>query len=599
MFVSYFLLISLCKKNTTLIRKLRLKQFFQFISAELFIIFGFLFLLNNFIGNEDITINADGIGYYDYLPSALIRHDFNRKDLSLTADSSRYEHVKQEGVYVQYGDRMVDKYPIGTAVLQSPFFLYTHCFVSVNPNEPAGYQHPFQRSVFHATLFYLFLSLLFFKCFLRLYHVKKWSIVATQLLLVFATSVIHYTSKEAAFSHIYSLFAISAFLYFSKRFFTTLNWRSFFWMCAFLGLVVLIRQINILIIVALPFIAGSWNAFKNGIIQLFKHYKYLLLGFIIFSSIVFLQCVSWHYQTGHWLVYSYQGERFYFDDPHLFDILFSYKKGLFIYSPILFISLLLTGYWLFQKAFYSWFTFALFFGVLTYVLSSWWSWYYGCSYGLRAYVDFYTILLLPLAIFLSRIPFKYGFMVVALAIVTIPLNIIQTYQYKHFILHWIDMNKKSYWEVFLKTDEKYQGLIWKHQTNYKAYSNYGNWHLPTFRLKQGEHHVVFSQQLSGIELKEKLALIQWSYDAYIAEKNNSKFTLSLIATSNNQVFYAYTVPMIHFRNQLLDRYQRGYFDFEIPTIHDDQTYLLQLTIEANEALELKHTQLNFYSPRKF
>jgi len=35
------------------------------------VVLTYLFIINNYIGNADKTINADGIGYYDYLPSIL------------------------------------------------------------------------------------------------------------------------------------------------------------------------------------------------------------------------------------------------------------------------------------------------------------------------------------------------------------------------------------------------------------------------------------------------------------------------------------------------------------------------------------------------
>lgn len=569
----------------------------QSVFGELLIVISFLLLLNNFLGNESVTINADGIGYYDYLPSIVIRNDFNRKDLSLVQDSLRYRHVKQVGVYVQYEDKMVDKYPIGTALLQSPFFLYTHYFVSVNPKETAGYQHPFQRSVFHASLFYLFLSLVFFRRFLQEYAIKKWVILASQFFLVFATSVIHYTSTEAAFSHIYSLFALTAFLFFAKRFFNQQNLRDFIWACICLGLILLVRQVNLIIIFALPFIAGSWSNFKSGITLLFKNYKTLVVGFTCFVGLAFLQCLAWYFQTGHWIVYSYQGERFYFDDPHFIDILFSYKKGLFIYTPIVLISILLSIYWLVKKMFYLWLSYTLFFVLLTYVLSSWWSWYYGCSYGLRAYIDYYALLFLPFAIAINHLRLVYAAIILFFASFTIPLTIIQTYQYKRFILHWIDMNEKTYWEVFLKTDEKYQGLIWKHVINNDAYTNYTSWHLPTVRMNKGEEKTVFKQRLEGVELKEKLALIQWSFDTYIAESSNSKLTISLTDTTETHIHYTYTVPLIHFRDHQLNCSQRGYFDFEIPTIHDDGIYKISLHIAAGEPLELKQVLLKFYAPK--
>ena len=100
---------------------------------------------------------------------------------------------------------------------------------------------------------------------------------------------------------------------------------------------------------------------------------------------------------------------------------------------------------------------------LTYVLASWHSWYYGMSFGLRAYIDYYPFFFIPLAFTLNAVSRLGKVAIVSLSLITLPINIIQTYQYKNFILHWVDMNRDSYWDLFLKTDSKYRGLLWKGQ----------------------------------------------------------------------------------------------------------------------------------------
>ena len=139
-------------------------------------------------------------------------------------------------------------------------------------------------------------------------------------------------------------------------------------------------------------------------------------------------------QTGSAIVYSYQGESFNFLEPHLFSILFSYKKGLFVYTPVLLIALLSLFWFAYKKEFFLLTTWICFFVLLTYVLS-WHSWFYGCSYGLRAYIDYYAIFFIPFAIMLDKIKTVPKLIIMAITLPTIPLNIIQTYQYKEYILH--------------------------------------------------------------------------------------------------------------------------------------------------------------------
>jgi hypothetical protein len=100
-------------------------NFIKTIIVEALLIFLFIFTINNFIGNADKTINADAIGYYDYLPSIFIHKDFIRKDKPYADNISFYHRLDQFDhiSYVEYGDFKVNKYPSGTAILQTPFFL--------------------------------------------------------------------------------------------------------------------------------------------------------------------------------------------------------------------------------------------------------------------------------------------------------------------------------------------------------------------------------------------------------------------------------------------------------------------------------------------
>lgn len=90
------------------------------VLGTVLVIFSFLFTVNHFLGNAQRTITSDGVGYYDHLPSIFLHHDFLRKDHDRQVDASTYERIDTLGVYVAYGGRMVNKYPVGVALLQAP-----------------------------------------------------------------------------------------------------------------------------------------------------------------------------------------------------------------------------------------------------------------------------------------------------------------------------------------------------------------------------------------------------------------------------------------------------------------------------------------------
>ncbi|MBI1286395.1 MAG: hypothetical protein GC178_02345 [Flavobacteriales bacterium] len=442
----------------------RIVTLFGNVFFEVVIMLAFIISINNYFGNQENYILSDGIGYYDHLPSAFIHHDLVRNDAPIEVDPHKYERIKALGApggYVPYKEFMVNKYAVGTALLESPFFLATCVKKSMEGDVGDGYGTDYQKAIFWSTLFYLFLTLLFLSKLLQLYEVSPWAIRFIQILLVFATPITHYANAEASFSHVYSLFAITAFMYFAKDALNRFRVSSLILAGLIFGLVISIRQLNLLVILMLPFLAGSMSNLLSALTHWFQHFRYVVLSAAAALAVISVQLFVWYLQTGHWFVYSYQGESFNFVDPHFIDILFSYRKGLFVYTPVLMVSLLAMVWWFVQKKVFLATSWIFYFVTITYVLSSWWSWYYGCSYGLRAYIDYFAFFFIPIGILLTRSAWYFSLPVAVLMLACIPVNAIQTKQYKAYILNWMDMDKEKYWKVFLRTEPQFEGLTWK------------------------------------------------------------------------------------------------------------------------------------------
>jgi hypothetical protein len=562
--------------------------------TEVLIIIVYLFLINNYIGNVDKTINADAIGYYDYLPSIFIHHDLSRKDIPVEKDSSIYDRINATGIYTNYNHFKINKYPCGTALLELPFFTYAYLTTDLDGNNNDGYQPPFHRSVFYAAIFYLFLSVFFLKKILELYDIKNYVIIFIQFVFVLSTAVTHYANYDAGFSHVFSLFAITAFIYFAKLYFKNKKLNHFIYACIFLGLIIIIRQINILIILFIPFLSGSINNLKDGVIILFKNKKSLIIGIISVFGIFFIQSIIWYLQTGNFLIYSYQGEGFNFSDPQFFNILFSYKKGLFVYTPILFITMFSLVWLTYKRKYYLLFTWLSFFVLLTYILSSWWSWFYGCSYGLRAYIDYYTIFFIPFAIMLDKTTIRIRLIVMAISLLTIPINIVQTYQYKNFILHWINMDKEKYWKVFLKTEDKYKGLIWKKNYDYNHYSTVKEIFIGDIDIPENTSAFVYNINSLDIPNFEKVSIIQVLFDSYYQEKDDTKIGLKIIKSSDSSTYYYHDRSLIQFHEKELNKWQTGLYNYEFSKINKKQEMSISLkVISGNKNCKLTNVRIKF------
>jgi len=229
-----------------------------------------------------------------------------------------------------------------------------------------------------------------------------------------------------------------------------------------LGLITLVRPVNIIVVIFIPFLMLISKQNPKHLLHLFKRKKVLLAGVFAFAIPMAIQPVIWFVQTGDFWVSSYGEESFDFLNPHFSDFLFSYRKGFFVYAPVFFILLsagLMASFN--QKSHPLTLSFFAPFLILVYVLSSWWYWSYGASFGSRVMVDFYPILVLLIVPFFNFSKSWTKWLSIPMVVLFGAISLIQTYQYKNYILSWDDMTAKGYWQVFLKMDKKYEGLLWQ------------------------------------------------------------------------------------------------------------------------------------------
>ncbi len=398
------------------------------------------------------VLQADAKGYYAYLPAIFIYQDIN---------FSFFDHIEKEKYYKDYlfydyrayvNGVHLSKYYMGTAVIQLPFFLGAHLLSKATGNDADGYSKYYMLAVGLAALFSLFIGLLFLNRTLRTYDISASIRMIVLLTVVFGTNLFYYSVSEVGMSHVHSFGIISLFVYFSRRYFLSFNTGYLIAMAAALGLIILIRPVNGLIVLILPFISGSGKRFLAGINIMFKHYGVLLLSLLIFFVIISLQLVYYKLATGSFFIYTYIGEGIHLDRPHIFNILFSFKKGLFLYTPIYLLAFSGCFYLWKQHRFMFW-NWLIFFFIITYIFSSWSNWWYGGSFSSRVYVEYLPLFMIMLAFGLSHAGRHIYKGMLALIVLLIVVCQIQTFQYRYNQIHWSDMDRQKYFEVFLRIDK--------------------------------------------------------------------------------------------------------------------------------------------------
>lgn len=411
-----------------------------------YIVFSFKFVWQGIDGKGYSRIlSGDGKGYYLHLNNFFIEKNYDHQP-----SDDRYIFTTQTG-------KGVNKYYVGTAICIYPFFQMSQW---VNyffyHSTLAGFDKLYQLFVLIASYCYFLLGLYFLSKLLRAFTFESWIVYSSVFFVCTATNLMIYVAASAAMSHVYSFSVICIFLYLAKLYFLY-HRRLHFYLCVLLlAIIVLIRPVNVMVLAVLPFMATSWKAFVFSIQK--NSLKHWMVGAFLFGMVVFIQPLSWYWQCGNWMVWSYQKEGFNFLDPEVFRFLFSFRKGLFVYTPILFISLI--GFFhLWQNNRFQFFSLLFFIFLLVYVLSSWWNWYYGPSFGQRPIVDYLSVFALLIAFSLKQLKRKTSYGLMFTFLMFSCLNLIQSYQYQYGIMSSWDMNFRKYAHIFLKTSSSYVGHL--------------------------------------------------------------------------------------------------------------------------------------------
>lgn len=329
-------------------------------------------------------IRSDGVGHYLYLPAALIDHDLTlEKTVQRDFGGHRPETA---GVNRAETGRMLDKYPIGEAVLLLPFFGIAHLVTLAVGFEANGFSAIYEYATVAAGLTYMTVGLLNLAALLR----RTFSpgvIAATLVAVTFGTNLFHYGTYDTTFSHIYSFCMIVLFLRSVERWYASPRVATTVALAISAGLITLLRPTNSVVFLwaVLYGIQDSASA-RARVAWWREHARLIVAGAAAYGVVLLPQLLYWKFITGHWIIFSYEGEGFAFGNPQILRVLFSVRKGLFFWSPILLLAV--AGLWVLRRYRPEYMlpsvTYLL---VHVYIVSSWHDWAYAGSFGHRAFVE--------------------------------------------------------------------------------------------------------------------------------------------------------------------------------------------------------------------
>jgi hypothetical protein len=400
---------------------------------------------------------SDASGYYLYLPAVFIYHDLGNlgfyhemnKKYSMTGTSDNY------GIFDQATGRKTNKYAIGTALFELPFFLIAHAFCCNSGNYPPdGYSQPYQIAGLFSYIFWVSFGLFILGNFLKKQYGDTISAI-TIICIAFGTNLYYYTVFEPGMSHPFGFVAVSGLIYFTDALYRQPKSRYFYMSGFFLGLITITRPVNIVAVI-IPVLWQVYNKQSFGErLSFFRlRIKDIAISIVCFLLVSFIQMWYWKYTSGNWIHYSYEGESFNFLRPHIMDGLFSYQKGWLIYTPVALVAIIGLIYMLGKKNKTAPALF-LYLCVMVYIVYSWREWWYGGGFSARAMMESLPVLSLPLAFLIQYIYTCRGIIKkVSFTFILsffIILNLFQTYQYSTGILNCVYMTRAYYWRIFAKT----------------------------------------------------------------------------------------------------------------------------------------------------
>lgn len=389
------------------------------------------------------TIRSDARGYYGYLQAVFIRGDLGHEPFNST-------YVK----YTRTGT--LNKYYCGTSVLMAPWFGIGHAFAVNDPDSPKdGLSAYEQKAIGVGAWVYLLIGLLALRALFRAMGIRDAVIVWTLVALVLGTPLLQYAAMQPGWSHVYTFSAVAAFLLAIHRISTDASPRWMIGAGALLGLIVLIRPVNVLVVLAVPLVAANG---LGALLRTILQQRTTLLAALACIAVFAVQPALWYVQTGNFYEYGYKGEGFHWTRPEVIKVLIGFRRGLFLWTPMMLLpTLAVPLLWRIDRV--KSITAALYWAIITYVISSWWIWYYGGGFASRVYIDHYPVLVVPMVLVLHQWTGGRWLLVRIFFVGSIALNLAQLWQYHHGFLHPESMDSAKYRYSFLRFDEAHRDKL--------------------------------------------------------------------------------------------------------------------------------------------
>lgn len=399
-------------------------------------------------------IAADNFGYYLHLPARFIYDDPALKGDWINVINDKYNNTPTFYQLMQTPKGgIIDRFFCGMAILWSPAFFAGHWAAGLLNYPTDGFSAPYQWALILYGAIFAIIGLFY----LRKVLLKFFSdgVTAVTLLIMFlGTNLFFFSGIGNDVPHVYIFTLFAALIYYTIKWHEVQKWAYMLAIGIVAGLIIAVRPSE-MIAMAIPAFWGITNleSLKNKFNLVWK-YKFQVVSAILLAGIFFLpQLLYYRTYAGEYFVnvYNDAGSTLNLSNPRFGYVLFGFRKGWFIYSPLSLLAVIgLIFTWKHQRV-YFW-PVLIYLMVNIYLIASFTSL---VSYGWRAFVQSYAILTLPLGslIFvLARFKKVYKAIVIVLVLPLFALNIHQAWQVRMGIIDGSRMTKDYYFSIIGKNN---------------------------------------------------------------------------------------------------------------------------------------------------
>jgi hypothetical protein len=551
-------------------------------------------------------ISWDVFGYYLYLPATFIHHDPFLSSIEWVKQVNEQYNLASTLYMISSNDEGVPMYffLMGTAILYLPFFLLGHITAWMTGVPMDGFTWPYQYAMVFGGVIYTCIGLIFVRKLFRHFFSDKLSALL-MVLMVFGTNYIHHlTIKNLETVNI--LFMLAAILIWK-----TIQWHIYFRkrdvyvIGVIIGLIFLIKPTETLIIL-FPLFYGVYSkeTWKNKWQLIISHKRTLIIAGLLTSLILLPQMIYWFKLTGKPIYDSYKNPGVGLDlfEPHIWNVLFSFRKGWFIYTPLMLF--IIPGFVLFYKknraVFWSFF---IYFIAAFYIISSWSEWWYGAGFSIRPIITLYPVLFVAVGYFFQSIftwkPWKKIGIIIIVSFFVF-LNLFKWWQMLEYIWDPYRTTYAYYKAIFLKTERKEADqklLLVDRDASYSHELNKNEYRLvktivtanKTVTLKEGEEFGdVFTLPYELVTSKDHV----WVETSFILENNLSadQAPCFVMLMNRKEGAYGYFAPEI--KDSIKNQYTYTYLTPEIRSMKDElKCYIWN---RAKKPLKIKHLKVKIW-----